>query len=122
LAVAEVPLSQLLEEAGDYARRTPLEGTLETTFRRNLSCVHCYVNEPAADLRARARELPQERLLGLVDAIAAAGCLDLLLTGGEVLLRADFPALYLHAVRSGLRVTVFTNGTLITDRLTDLFA
>jgi hypothetical protein len=53
-AVEEIPLSQLLAEAGAYSRRTPLEGTLETTFRCNLSCVHCYVNEPAADLRARA--------------------------------------------------------------------
>lgn len=121
-AVPEISLSQLLEESGAYARRTPLEGTLETTFRCNLACVHCYVNQPAADRKERASELSLERLLRLVDEIAAEGCLDLLLTGGEVLLRPDFPELYLHAVRAGLRVTVFTNGTLVTDRLAELFA
>ena len=120
--VAEIPLSQFLEEAGAYRHRTPLEGTLETTFRCNLSCVHCYVNQPAGDAAERARELPLARLLRLVDEIAAEGGLDLLLTGGEVLLRPDFPELYLHAVRAGLRVTVFTNGTLVTDRVAELFA
>lgn len=121
-AVPEIPLSQLLEEAGAYSTRVPLEGTLETTFRCNLACVHCYVNQPAGSRAERARELPLERLKDLVDEFAAEGCLDLLLTGGEVLLRPDFPELYLHAVRAGLRVTVFTNGTLVTDRIAELFA
>jgi radical SAM protein with 4Fe4S-binding SPASM domain len=121
-AVPEIPLSQLLEEAGAYRTRVPLEGTLETTFRCNLSCVHCYVNQPASSRDERAKELPLSRLEALVDELAAEGCLDLLLTGGEVLLRPDFPALYLHAVKAGLRVTVFTNGTLVTDRIAELFA
>lgn len=120
--IEDVPLSQVLDEAGAYARRVPLEGTLETTFRCNLACAHCYVNQPAGDAAARGRELPLGRLLALIDEIVAEGGLDLLLTGGEVLLRPDFPELYLHAVRRGLRVTVFTNGTLISDRIADLFA
>jgi radical SAM protein with 4Fe4S-binding SPASM domain len=57
----------------------------------------------------------------LIDEIAEAGCLSLLLTGGEVLVRPDFPEVYLHALFRGLQVTVFTNGTLVTDRLVDLF-
>ena len=121
-AVPEIPLSRLLEEAGAYATRVPLEGTLETTFRCNLACVHCYVNQPAGSRAERAKELELSRLKALVDELAAEGCLDLLLTGGEVLLRPDFPDLYLHAVRAGLRVTVFTNGTLVTDKIADLFA
>ena len=120
-AVVEIPLSQLLEEARAYEKRVPLEGTLETTYRCNLNCVHCYVNQPAASAGERARELPLERLKQLIDEIAEEGCLDLLLTGGEVLLRPDFAELYLHAVRAGLRVTVFTNGTLVTERILDLF-
>ena len=34
--------------------RKPIEGTIETTFRCNLSCVHCYVNEPAGAQPLRA--------------------------------------------------------------------
>ena len=43
------------------------------------------------------------------------------MTGGEVLLRPDFEELYLHALGRGLLVTVFTNGTLVTERVADLF-
>jgi radical SAM protein with 4Fe4S-binding SPASM domain len=120
--IEAIPLARLLDETRAVERRVPLEGTLETTYRCNLACAHCYVNQPANDANERAREVPLARLLRLVDEIAAAGTLDLLLTGGEVLLRPDFPELYRHAVGAGLRVTVFTNGTLVTERIAELFA
>jgi radical SAM protein with 4Fe4S-binding SPASM domain len=120
--IEEVTLAEFLEEAGAYARRIPLEGTIETTFRCNLNCVHCYVNEPASSRGVKERELGLDRLKGLIDEIAEEGCLDLLLTGGEALLRPDFPELYLHAVRRGLRVSLYTNGTLVTERIADLLA
>jgi radical SAM protein with 4Fe4S-binding SPASM domain len=121
-SIPEISLQEFLDEIGIARRRIPIDGTLETTFRCNLSCVHCYVNEPARSAPVRARELSLARLQRLVDEIAEAGCLNLLLTGGEVLCRPDFPELYLHALRRGLRVTVFTNGTMITDRIADLLA
>jgi radical SAM protein with 4Fe4S-binding SPASM domain len=119
--VAEITLADLYDELQVEARRLPIQGTIETTFRCNLDCVHCYVNQPAGDRAARERELTTERLKGLIDEIADAGCLGLLLTGGEVLVRPDFKEVYLHALFRGLRVTVFTNGTLLTDRIVDLF-
>jgi radical SAM protein with 4Fe4S-binding SPASM domain len=120
--IEEVSLGEFLEEAGAYARRIPLEGTIETTFRCNLNCVHCYVNEPASARAVREQELSLERLKELIDEIVDEGCLDLLFTGGEVLLRPDFPELYLHAVSRGLRVSIYTNGTLVTERVAELFA
>jgi radical SAM protein with 4Fe4S-binding SPASM domain len=113
---------------GDFAARVrsrgriPIEGTLETTYRCNLRCAHCYVNEAVGDADEAARELPTERLLSLIDEVAERGTLFLLLTGGEVLVRPDFPELYLHALRRGLLVVVYTNGTLITERVAELFA
>jgi radical SAM protein with 4Fe4S-binding SPASM domain len=83
--------------------------------------VHCYVNEPAGARDVRARELSLDRLKRLIDEIVEAGSLFLLLTGGEVLVRPDFPELYLYALGKGLLVTVFTNGTLITERMATLF-
>jgi MoaA/NifB/PqqE/SkfB family radical SAM enzyme len=94
---------------------------LEPTFRCNLRCVHCYVNKPAGSAEEKARELTTARLIQVIDEIADAGCLNLLLTGGEVLLRPDFEELYRHALRRGMLVTVYTNGTLVTDRIADLF-
>jgi radical SAM protein with 4Fe4S-binding SPASM domain len=120
--VAEVSFGEFRDRAGLDARRIPLEGTIETTFRCNLACVHCYVNEKAGSRAIAARELGLERLKRLVDEVVDEGCLFILLTGGEVLVRPDFPDLYLYARARGLLITVFTNGTLVTDRIADLFA
>lgn len=121
-AIRDVPFDDLARRLDVRQRRVPFEGTLETTYRCNLRCAHCYVNEAVGDAEEASRELPLERLLRLVDEIAERGTLYLLLTGGEVLVRPDFPELYLYSLRRGLLVTVFTNGTLITDRIADLLA
>ncbi len=122
VALPEISFAEFAETRRLASIRFPLEGTLETTFRCNLRCAHCYVNEPVGDRAIAARELPLSRLLALVDEIADAGNLFLLITGGEVLVRPDFKDLYLHAWRRGLLVTVFTNGTLVTDEIAELFA
>jgi len=57
----------------------------------------------------------------LADA-ADLGCLQVRFTGGEPLLRSDFAELYLFARRLGLKVLVFTNATLITEKLANLLA
>lgn len=122
VSVPETTFAEFRERAEIDARRIPIEGTIETTFRCNLACVHCYVNEPAGAKEIEERELPLERLKQLVDEIVEEGCLFVLFTGGEVLVRPDFPELYLYARSRGLLVTIFTNGTMITDRIADLFA
>jgi len=118
----ELTLPEFLQELHAEERRLPVQGTLETTFRCNLACVHCYVNESAGDRSAREHELSLAEQKRVVDQVVEAGCLHLLITGGEALLRPDFPEIYLYAIRKGLRVTVFTNGTLVTDAIAGLFA
>ncbi len=103
-------------------RRIPLSGTLELTRRCNLRCVHCYLGGSVQDHAAADCELRTDEVLALLDEITAAGCLNLLVTGGEPLLRQDFPVIYRYAKKKGLLVTVFTNATLVTPALADLFA
>ena len=50
------------------------------------------------------------------------GVLTVRLTGGEPLLREDFPELYLAARRLGLKVLLFTNARLITPEIAALLA
>jgi radical SAM protein with 4Fe4S-binding SPASM domain len=57
----------------------------------------------------------------IIDQVADAGCLFFLITGGEPLLRTDFPQLYRYAREKGLVTTVFTNGTLIDEKIVALF-
>jgi radical SAM protein with 4Fe4S-binding SPASM domain len=97
--------------------RVPLAGSFEITFRCNLRCLHCYI----ADYSGR-EELSTEEVRRILGELADEGCLWLLLTGGEVLTRRDFPDLYRHAKRLGFLITVFTNGTLVDERVADLLA
>ncbi len=53
----------------------------------------------------------------IIDQIADAGTLFLLITGGEPLLRKDFGELYIYARSKGILVTLFTNGTLLTEEI-----
>ncbi|MFW6107389.1 MAG: radical SAM protein [bacterium] len=99
------------------AQRIPLTGSIELTHRCNLRCGHCYLGG-----QLRRGELATDPLLRILDEATEAGCLNLLLTGGEPLLRPDFPDIYRRARRNGLVVTVFTNGTLLTEPTLELFA
>ena len=118
----ESTLANFMDRLRIKQRRIPLQGTVETTFRCNLACVHCYVNKPAGDADEKARELPLARLKELIDEAVASGCLEVLFTGGEILIRPDFEELYLYAVSKGLLVILFTNGTMVTDKVADLLA
>lgn len=99
--------------------RYPLSGIFELTDRCNLGCVHCYINQPAASQEIKSRELNTAQVTHILDQMAEAGCLFLVLTGGEVLLRPDFLEIYRHARMQGMLVTIFTNGTLITPKIAD---
>src|SRR4051812_39529347 len=72
-----------------------------------------------ADTEAQHRELSYDEHCRLLDELADAGCLWLLFTGGEIFARADFLDIYTYAKRKGFIVTLFTNGTLITERIAD---
>jgi radical SAM protein with 4Fe4S-binding SPASM domain len=59
---------------------------------------------------------------GIVLEASTLGALSVRFTGGEPMLRPDFEELYIFARRLGLAVLIFTNATLVTPRLADLFA
>lgn len=102
-------------------QRIPLSGSIELTPRCNLRCVHCYLGAQEPYHRQHRLEMSTAQVLSILDQITEAGCLYLLITGGDPMLRKDFAEIYRHARRNGLVVTVFTNGTLITDKILELF-
>jgi radical SAM protein with 4Fe4S-binding SPASM domain len=100
----------------------PLNGSIEVTNRCPLDCSHCYNNLPMADADAQKRELTREEHFRIIDELAEAGCMWLLYTGGEIFARRDFLDIYTHARESGILITLFTNGTMITPRIADYLA
>ncbi len=95
---------------------------MELTERCNNDCNHCCVNLPANDRKAENREMTTEQVQAILKEAAALGCLNVRFTGGEPLLRPDFEELYLFARQLGFRVSLLTNGCLITSQLAGLFA
>lgn len=93
---------------------------LELTERCNNRCIHCYINRPENDLEAQAREMDTDFILDLFRQAADLGCLTVRLTGGEPLLRPDFPEIYLAARKLGMRVALFTNARCFTPELVGL--
>ena len=88
--------------------RVPLRAELEITRRCNLRCRHCYLPR-AADGRPEASSASLARL---ISDLREAGCMSVILTGGEVLLRDDFFALAAAVKAHGMALSVITNGTL----------
>lgn len=101
--------------------RFPFLCQWEITCRCNLRCVMCYTDCFNRPDKIR-EELTTDEIIRIMDELADAGCLELCLTGGEPFARPDFFAIYEHAKREGFLVTLFTNGTLITEEIADRLA
>jgi len=95
--------------------------TLEITARCNNDCRHCYINLPAGDKAAKDKELTLEEIEAIATEAVSRGALWCLVTGGEPLLREDFPEIYMALKRKGLLISVFTNAIPITREHIELF-
>ena len=102
-----------------HKERMPVSGTLELTFRCNYSCVHCYCNLPANDSAARKREMTFAEIDRISTELVEMGTLFLLITGGEPLLRPDFRDIWVMLKGKGFLLQLFTNGSLITEKMAD---
>ena len=102
-------------------RRFPYTGQWELTCRCNLQCVMCYT-DPFNTPGRIEEELRYEEIVRILDELQEAGCLELCFTGGEPFARPDFLEIYTSAKQRGFRLTLFTNGTLITTRIADRLA
>jgi radical SAM protein with 4Fe4S-binding SPASM domain len=90
----------------------------ETTAACNLSCRYC---RACATPAPEPDELNTKEALAFLDSIAPLQPM-LILSGGEPLLRPDIFQIIRHAVSSGMRVSLASNGTRITPEVADEIA
>jgi radical SAM protein with 4Fe4S-binding SPASM domain len=100
-------------------QRVPMQVSIEVTRRCPLECQHCYNNLPMGDQDARSREMTTEEHFRMLDELVEMGCFWLLYTGGEIFARKDFLDIYTYAKQKGFLITLFTNGTLINEKIAD---
>jgi radical SAM protein with 4Fe4S-binding SPASM domain len=78
----------------------------ELTLACNAVCRHCGSHAG----RPRDDELTTDEALGVADQLAALGCEQVTLSGGEPLLREDWPALAARLSGAGVAVGLISNG------------
>ena len=117
----QIDYKDLSQDIHSYAmkNRIPVSGGLELTWRCNVKCLHCYVaHQPETK---KQHEISFNEIKNILDQLSTEGCLWLLITGGEPLIRKDFLDIYVYARERGFIVTLFTNGTLLNENIINCF-
>ncbi len=86
--------------------------TLETTYRCNEKCVHCYLPEDT-----HLQELTLAQIDQLMAEFHALGGFQLILTGGEVAVRKDFIEILGLAKKYGFVTSILSNLTRLSDAM-----
>ena len=112
------PVSEFAEAVRDDALpRLPLQGSIDLTYRCNNNCRHCWLHVPAT---APEQELSLDEIRRVADEARAMGCREWSISGGEPMLRPDFPEIFDYLTRRTRSYTLNTNGTLITPEIARL--
>ena len=86
---------------------------LQITQRCNLHCLHCGFSSGKKD----ENELTLDEITSLIADLSALHCERIQLTGGEPLLREDWPIIANRISSSGIEVTLLSNGQLISSEI-----
>jgi MoaA/NifB/PqqE/SkfB family radical SAM enzyme len=112
--------TNLKRETLSVLPRLPLEGRLDLTYRCNNDCRHCWLRIPA-DAKEKENELSFDQIRRIVDEARMMGCRHWSISGGEPMLRPDFPEIFDYITRVSGCYSINTNGTLISPKTARLF-
>lgn len=90
----------------------PQNAHLDITYRCDLDCVHCYLDE-----KNEWPEMKTKEWLSVLDQLAELGVWELGWSGGEVFARPDFQTLLQHASDLGFRNRVKTHAGNVDEAL-----
>ena len=93
----------------------PLSGVWELTLRCNMNCMHCGSRAG----RKRGDELTVDEMLRLADDLIRMGNRRMTLSGGEPLLRKEWPQVARRLTVGGSRVNMISNGYAFTEKTLD---
>lgn len=99
--------------------RIPLSCSIDLTYRCNNNCRHCWLWLPA-DATEQKNELSFTEIRRIADEARALGTREWDISGGEAMLRPDFPEIFDYLTSHSRFYTLRTNGTLITPQIAHL--
>lgn len=95
----------------------PLRYTFDITYRCNLTCPYCYIGY---NHDRKKDELTTQEWFNVIDQVPRFGIISWI--GGEPLIREDFLEIYeKSSKRTPYRVNVYSNGTLLNEKIADSF-
>lgn len=89
----------------------------DLTYKCNLRCRHCYAQGGKSK-----EEVSYVKAKSILDELKEMGCLYLVFSGGEILLRADFFDIASYCRKQGFALRLMTNGTLIDESISERIA
>ena len=96
--------------------RIPLEGNIDLTYRCNNNCRHCWLWRPTNSPEIKD-ELTYDEICNFVDQARQMGTQSWGISGGEPMLRPDFPDIFEYITSKATSYSLNTNGTLITPSI-----
>jgi AdoMet-dependent heme synthase len=111
-------MAELLDRIQDRALQLNvlLNLHVDLTYRCNERCIHCYLDHDSRD------ELTLADLQSVFAEARALGTLFLTISGGEPMVRPDFYDIVRSACMAGFAVKLKTNGTMIREAESAMFA
>ena len=94
----------------------PLKAHIDLTWKCNERCIHCYLDHGVGG------DMNTAEIIRVLDQLAAAGTLFLVISGGEIMLRKDVVEIVAYARSLLFDVKLKTNATLIGEHEAARFA
>lgn len=103
-------ISHYLREKSTMYR--PILLTWNMTSKCNFDCPFCYIRD-----NIDCSEISFEDAKDVIDNLVEEGLFEVYLSGGECLIVKDFERIYRYLKEKGIFVTIFTNGSLIGEKI-----
>ncbi len=97
-----------------FKKKSFLMASWHLTYKCNLRCKYCHFWE------RKVNELETAEAYKIIKELNLCKVKIIVFSGGESLLRDDFPSIIKNCKRSGMFVSLNTNGTLLEDRIRDI--
>ena len=95
--------------------RTIRAASIELLNRCTFRCKHCFI------LGNNNEVITVQLFKKIADELKELGCTWMLLTGGEVMLHPHFLQIYEYAYNLGFSISVFTNGSTVSEEVFSVF-
>ena len=107
--IYDIGIEKVLEDA--LYNEIPVSATIELATICNWRCKHCYIPQH------NDKGMSFAQITSVLDELRDIGVFQLVLTGGELLLRSDILDIVEYARKKHFRVNILSNASLVTEEI-----